>query len=136
MFLFASEPQDIVADDNGSPSASGMDRVAESYYRTHGVDNASVSGPGGSTVYPGHLWLIGVRTQYDDPEGSPGTWAWLVYAFTTSDTPDWPINSYQYTNVVTAEDIANGLASVGHTVALRDYTDFQIDYIATDVTLD
>ncbi|MEV4749085.1 hypothetical protein AB0K21_22125 [Streptosporangium sp. NPDC049248] len=122
-----------VADDNGSPATAALDTAASSYYRQNSTDlsNYVQYQPGvPPIVYTPQLFFICVRAQRSgqNPE-------WAVYAFISRDQPGWPINMHDTVLAPTAQDIAQGLVSAGHTVAVRRYDDFHVAFTAATVPL-
>lgn len=122
-----------VEDDSGSPATAALDAAASSYYQQNStaLSNHASYHPGlPPIVYTSQLSFICVRVQRSgqNPE-------WAIYAVVSRDQPGWPITMHDVVPAPTAQDIAQGLANVGHTVAVRRYDDFHIAFTAATVPL-
>ncbi|MER7213228.1 hypothetical protein ABT340_39710 [Streptosporangium sp. NPDC000239] len=134
MFYFQHDSLGIgsIGDDvGGGPDLTKVDKAAEQFYRVNQdlFAGYGVWSGGTMTMYYPDLWLICVRATRtgQSPE-------WLLYAFTSRDTPGWPTQTFTVAPPDAAA-IARGLVGEGHSVALRHYATPHLDFQATASTV-
>jgi hypothetical protein len=136
MFRYKIDEDVFVPHTSGGPDLTVAETIATSIHLSGEVRSVGVSSPGNPTVtYQGTIWLILIKGSYVDPETSAVIDAWLVYYMTTNDIDGWPIYEGNYTGVITAQDVAQGLKDVGKDVVLMEYSDFETTTTETATTI-